>query len=139
MKIANYIKKLIEITSGDQQKFYVWLQKEGKLYTNFQQLDDQIISNLDIAPKQCFSNSAIVSYSLSKDYICGWMGIEGIPFPIEHAFNFDAKTGSCYDSTSQLVGFEVEERFGVKIPIEFVLENLGHHNFLFLYWKSLNK
>lgn len=68
-----------------------------------------------MTPKECYSNSALQSTAMGGKlgYAEGWVYPQGL-IPIEHAWNYDLKTGEVIDHT---MGWNPKSAyFGVKIP-----------------------
>lgn len=74
-----------------------------------------------INQKECFRNALLAT--LVHDELEYWQGYyvtEGIPLPLEHAFN--VKDGKVVDFTSVKFNISVVEYWGVKIPREVLQE-----------------
>ena len=73
-----------------------------------------------INQKQCFRNSLLASLVIPElEYWQGFYVTDGIPLPLEHAFN--VKDGRVFDFTCTKFEIKVVEYWGMQIPRE-VLE-----------------
>ena len=139
-QIQEYLKNLVNITSGTQKEYYQWILDVGMDFSNFNRATDLEGWKGQIYPKQCYRNSQLVSAaSYQVDYVEGFYVTEIIPLPLEHAWNVEGR--EIFDTTSILGQFNVKEYFGVQISSEFVKEYINIANdtsMTLLQWFYLN-
>jgi len=88
-------------------------------------------------PKECYSNSANMALGWPSgprnkyDYAEGLYASPHLPFPIEHAWLVDKKTGTVVDPT---LGWQPKARyFGVRYPTTFVKKKLKQQGYYGLH------
>jgi hypothetical protein len=117
--IKNYLETLQKFTGGPQG-LHGKILELGEKFTEL----DRTERPLYIKPrkKECYRNSIVMAISSGLDYYQGYCLTEGIPFPMEHAFNVE--NGKVVDITATKFKIKVTEWFGVKIPVEIINEYL---------------
>ena len=121
--IKSYLKQIIKLKLGKpQESFYKWVLKNGK---SFKEIDDdwaelKYASN-EHKQRQCYYNSQMFALGGKFEYWEGWYVTEGINLPLEHGWN--VLNDKVIDVTAHK-RFNVNEYFGVKIPINYVRKML---------------
>ena len=111
-KIEIYLGQLVQITSGKQRDFYLYLMNNGTLFTE----RNKVANVLKAKQNQCYKNSLLTAISLGFDYYEGYYVFTNIGIPFEHDFNRHQNSEQVIDVTAEEFGFEVEEWFGIKVP-----------------------
>ena len=63
-KIEIYLGQLVQITSGKQRDFYLYLMNNGTLFTE----RNKVANVLKAKQNQCYKNSLLTAISLGFDY-----------------------------------------------------------------------
>ena len=77
--------------------------------------------------KECYRNSLLLAATCDElEYVEGYMYVADIPFPIEHAWNYDRVNDLLIDTTAHVANFkfETDEYFGVTIPKDVLTKYL---------------
>lgn len=111
------------ILLGYQAPMMQWLKDNGRLYTAEATglKDEQVLEHAGRA--RCYSNAANVCIDLELDYVEGYYAVQGWRKPYQHAFN-QTKTGEYFDVTTKRFNIVTEERFGVVVPLEYVIQSV---------------
>ena len=115
-KIKEYLQNIREIVTDNQKIWYDYLLEHGE---SFNVRKDYEKNNLPfVREKQCFNNSFLLTTVIDYDfyYYEGFYLCDGLPFPIEHAFNKKSNEDFIIDITAQKFDIKVNEWFGIKIP-----------------------
>lgn len=114
------LEQYLEKTSGiDNSGYHSWLLENGQLYGAEIKVDTSI---MDIRIKQCFRNSQLGFFVQGLDYVQGFYTAHGLDLPLEHAWN--AIGNSVIDLTTTKFDIDVDSRFGIQVPAEYMKEYL---------------
>ena len=117
--IKQYLKSISKIlTNKNQKEYYNWILANGKLFNGKQIKPIETPNN---ERKKCFYNSQMLALSEKYEYWEGWYVTKCFPLPFEHGWNM--LDGNIIDVTAY-GKFEVNEYFGVKIPIGYIRKML---------------
>jgi len=122
MKIKNYLKGLVEITTGPQQEYYKWVLRYGREYKVRQRG-----AKFQFKPrmKECYRNSVLAHLERGYPYCDGYVVFDNnIPIAIEHAFNLINER--VIDTTADEFEFKSVEYFGIIIPDDILEESMNH-------------
>ena len=120
--ITQYVQNVASITRSEEKKYYIWLLENGKEYTkNHATKEDLLI--YDVKKQMCYRNAMLYSSVTDNPYVEGYAyaATDRIPFAIEHAFNLNEK-GQMIDLTDKKYDLEISHFFGVKVPVDYILD-----------------
>jgi hypothetical protein len=124
ISIMEYLKKLVDMTSGKQREYYQWIIRNG-ITLKARQVG--VYPNFDVKINQCYRNSLMLSLTRDYEYVEGFMMHEDIPICIEHGFNL-GKKNRIVDVTADKFKFKPKEYFGIIIPHEYLMKIINRQD-----------
>jgi hypothetical protein len=127
-KITEHVQQLYMLNLPHQQKKYYqdFLQKgQSFLYRKENPTLEKFCRINNAKIKECYRNSLLLAMACENiEYVEGYMSVADIPFPIEHAWNYEPNSNDIIDTTAHVAKFKFDtiEYFGVIIPKEVLEE-----------------
>lgn len=134
--ITDHVEMLYKLNLPYVQKKYYqdFLQKgQSFLYRNESKSLEKFCRINNAKIKECYRNSLLLAMACENiEYVEGYMYIADIPFPIEHAWNYEPISNNIIDTTAHVAKFKFDtiEYFGVVIPKEVLEEFIEKETYL---------
>lgn len=114
------MKQYADLPLGESAlSFYRYFIEHAEVFTAEKRFEDKKLME-QVIRKGCFHNSMLLSRLGKGNYYEGYYLVQGIPVPLEHAWNRVGQETAIIDSTNQKFELGAYEWAGINIPQEVI-------------------